>query len=378
MATITAVLLSGCVQGAKSVPELADAQLSPVGDNGQWFHDEYGNGIQGSYTTENQVCGISDGLIFENVMHEQPISMSVHAYSLSDDALVWERENATCLQHHRLSSELVVREQADGVTNWLLLDAATGEPRYQLEAQGGAQYSVQEYSTPTTTVLSTDANQLVGVSAEGTEWALDIGSRATVFPLANGNIGIQNDLDGWITALEADTGTEVLERTNLDTNDIRWASDGYVLKVNESDPEYAFFDLSGREIDRTDGESQFGFYPRPLSGITFPLEDHLRAGTVVAADASGAPVILTQASGHVLFTREANVDDSEFDYFIPAGLSRNGNFVMFDRQDSFVIADLHGDVVLEQPSLSTRSSVQGGYIVFTEANTTKVWLPVME
>lgn len=372
-----ALLLSGCTLGQTSVPELADVQLSPVGDNGQWFHDEYRNGLGSSYTTENNVCGIANGLIIEDNRKESPLSTTIQAHRLIDGELAWERDAAHCALDSDMRDNILVREFIDRIVSWHLVDLETGEIEYTLDLGNEVQSVSRAFSTPSTEVLVTDQSTMLGVASGVVEWELAIDGSSTYFPLDNGYLGIQNGLEGWIIIIDADTGEEILERTEVDTHGLTWASDGYILKINESAPEYAFFDVLGDEVDRTTGESQFGFFPRPASGITFPLDDHLRAGTVVAVDASGAPAILTQPSGHTLFTREARVNDSEFGYFIPSGLSRDGSLVLFSNDEGFTIANLQGEVVFDVESslTSNRHSVQGGFIVLTDGTTTEVHLP---
>ena len=375
--TATALLLSGCASASDSIPELADTQLSPVGDNGQWFHDEYVNGIGDSYSTDNSVCGVSNDVVIEYFAGDQSLPPQVRAWNLTAGDLLWELDDVSCTNDAVLDGAVAVASRETGDMEWSLVDLETGEVQRKLDLNRKNAYVRQIASTPDTLILSVDLGVLAGVSSDGVEWTWSARSSIDVTPLADGYLGIANGLAEWVVVLDGDTGEVVLPRTSLNPHELTWASDGYVLRINQRDPEYAFFDLTGNEIERTSGQSQFGFFPRPYSGVTFPLDDHLRAGTVVAVDAAGSPAILTQPSGHVMYTREARVEDSEFSFFSPSGLSRDGSLVMFSGDDEITITDLHGEPVLQHELQQSHRNVtvQDGYLVTTDHTSTTILLP---
>lgn len=378
IAALVAVTLTGCTLGTNSVPDLAEAQLHPVGDQAEWFDDSYAHGYDDEYTTEGRVCGIADDLIIESLEDLANLTMTVQAWSLTQREVVWTIEDATCDLDAVADGTVLIREGASENLDWSLVDLATGEPQRTLEVDQGIQTMRRELSTPEIEVLRANQTQLLGLNEAGLEWQIDLGDSASVTPLDNGLLGVESGLDTWIMVIDAATGEQVLERTEPDADFFTWASDGYILRINQSDPEYAYFDVTGSEVDRTVGDAQFGLFPRPRAGITFPIADHVAAGTVVAVDASGTPSILTQPSGHTLFTREANVDDSEFDFFIPSGVSHDGSLVLLSAgMNSMAVVDLDANVVFEyEPDdRISRTEIEDGYIVFETHSSTVVLLP---
>jgi len=372
----SALLLSGCTAGgiAPDLPDKADIQLHPVGDPGLWFDNDYSRGVSDIYATPNTVCGITDGVIVE--VEEVPGSGSrVIARVLPGDRIAWEMTDSRCSAGSTLDGTVVVSPSGAGSGTVNLVNVATGDVEQSIQREYGGADARQIARVENLRILSLSDELLVGLDGDGIAWTITEPQGNELTPLGDGHIAISDSVEGWIRIIDGKTGEETLPRTNMDVHEITWASDGYVLGVNESDPEYAFFDLQGEEVDRTVGESQFGFFPRPEEGLTFPLEDHIEAGTVTGVDATGTPAVFSSDTGHGVFLRGGKLDESQVDLLWSQGVSADGSLVLsYSDGDGFAIYDVHGEAIASWP-LADGLRVEDGYIVFTTQNSTQVLIP---
>jgi hypothetical protein len=377
-ALASALLLSGCTLGdtAPDLPDKADVQLHPVGDPGLWFDNGYSLGVSDIYATPNTVCGITDGVIVE--FEEGPdFSFRVVARVLPGDQIAWEIADSRCSAGSTMDGTVVVSPWGDraGETTLDVVNVATGGIEQTIQREGGGTTAIRVSQVDNLRILRLDNEILVGADGDGIVWTTSESQGGESTPLGDGHIAISDGLEGWIRIIDARTGEETLPRTNMEVNDITWASDGYVLRVNQSDPEYAFFDLHGKEVDRTVGESQFGFFPRPDEGLTFPLADHIAAGTVTGVDATGVPAVFSGDTGHGIYLRGGKLDESQGDLLWSQGVSADGSLVLsYDDGDGFALYDVHGKARLSWP-LADELRVEDGYIVFSTDNSTQVLIP---
>lgn len=372
----SALLLSGCTPGgiAPELPDKADIQMHPVGDPGLWFDNDYSLGVSDIYATPNTVCGITDGVIVE--VEEVPgYSSRVVARVLPGDQIAWELDDARCSAGSTLDGAVVVSPSGAGTGTVDLVNVATGEVEQSIQRASGGAGAMQIARVGVLRILSLSDELLIGLDGDGIVWTITESQGNELTPLGDGYIAVSDGLEGWIRIIDGRTGEETLPRRNVDVHEITWASDGYVLGVNESDPEYAFFDLNGEEVDRTVGESQFGFFPRPDEGLTFPLEDHINAGTVTGVDATGVPAVFSSDTGHGVYLRGGKLDESQDDLLWSQGVSADGSLVLsYSDGDGFAIYDLHGDAIASWP-LADELRVEDGYIVFSTRNSTQVLIP---
>jgi hypothetical protein len=372
----SALLLCGCTAGgmAPDLPDKADTALHPVGDPGLWFDNGYSLGVSDIYATPNSVCGITEGVIVE--AEEGPGNTArVVARVLPGDQIAWEIPASTCSAGSTMDGTVVVTAwggAGEGVLD--LVNAATGRVEQSVEHEARVGRAMQISQVDNLRILRLD-ELLVGLDGDGIVWTSTVSPGVDATPLGDGHIAVSDGLEGWIRIVDGRTGEETLPRTNVDVDEVTWASDGYVLGVNESDPEYAFFDLHGDEVDRTVGESQFGFFPRPDRGLTFPLEDHIDAGTVTGVDASGVPAVFSSDTGHGVYLRGGKLDESQDDLLWSQGVSADGSLVL-STSDSpgFAIYDIDGEAIASWP-LADELRVEDGYIVFTTKNSTQVLIP---
>jgi hypothetical protein len=369
------VLLSGCSPdgAAPDLPDKADIQLHPVGDPGLWFDNSYSLGVSDIYATPNPVCGITDGVIVE--VEEGPdYSSRVVARVLPGDQIAWQITDSRCVAGSTTDGTVVVSPWGGGEGTVDLVNVSTGGVEQSIRHEAGDGSATQVGRADDLRILRLGNESLVGLDGDGIAWTTGSGG-GDVTPLGDGHIAISDGLDGWIRIIDGKTGEETLSRTNVDVHEITWASDGYVLGINESDPEYAFFDLQGKEVDRTVGESQFGFFPRPDEGLTFPLEDHIKAGTVTGVDVTGIPAVFSSDTGHGVYLRGGELDESQDDLLWSQGVSADGSLVLSDGDNGgFAMYDINGEAIASWP-LADELRVEDGYIVFTTQNSTQVLIP---
>lgn len=375
-ALAAAVLLSGCTPGdvTQDLPSKADTKLHPVGEPGLWFANAYALGVSDVYATPNTVCGITDGMIVE-VEARPSHNPRVIARGLPGNQIAWEIADSSCVAGSTMDGVVAVSHWGASTGSWDLVNVATGNVEQSIEL-GSRGYNARQISqVDELRILRLDDERLVGLDDDGIVWTATNLQGSDLTPLGDGHIGVSNGVEEWISIVDGRTGEATLPRTNMKVHDVRWASDGYVLKVNESDPEYAFFDLRGSEVDRTVGESQLPFFPDPGRGLTFPLKDHINAGTVTAVDATGVPVVFSSDTGHGTFLRGGNLDESQSDLLWSRGVSADGSLVLsFDDGDGFAIYDVHGEAIASWP-LADELLVDDGYIVYTTQSSTQVLIP---
>ena len=378
------VLLSACTPGSatggttQDLPSKADTQLHPVGDPGLWFNNDYALGVKDVYATANVVCGITDGMIIES--QEWPgYTSRVIARSLQYSQIVWEINDSRCVEGSTLDGTVATfsAQMSYGPGNLNLVAADTGEVLQTVQLDEGTYYGAKQISqVDGVRVAQIDSELLIGFDANGIVWQTSGLPGVDLTALGDGNIGVSHGLNGWISSIDGKTGETKLPRTKVDVFDVEWASDGYVLGVNESDPEYAFFDLQGKEIDRTVGEFHPGFYPRPYKGITFPLTEHINASTIRAVDATGVPAVVSNDNGYGLFLRGGEIEESQIgELYWPQGVSADGTLVLaYSEGDGFAIYDANGEATITWP-LVDGLWVEGGYIVYNTPDSTQVLIP---
>ena len=370
------LLLAGCTSADTNAAEAhtSGPPLSPVGDAGAWFSDAYARGVAGSYATSNRVCGIAGGWVIE-AQSEPDLSTTILARDPLTNRVAWKAEQMSCASGGAIADE-VVAVPANG-SEIRVLDAATGaeRSRYPLpRAYAGA--------LPVTTagdvrVFDIPSYGIAGLTASGEAWHLTTDARAAFTALSDGHLGIDDAVGHRARIVDGRTGDVVAEFEYDDSaGSLTWASDGYVLRINHSDPEYAFFDLTGREIDRTTGSSQYTFVPAPRDGVLFPIADHLVHGRDVGIDATGR-IALFQDERQRDFTRAGSVE-------LPSsiislrGVSADDELLLFpnDAGNGYRVIDANGATVWDWGAgASSGAHVVAGYIVITSGSSTQVLLP---
>lgn len=393
LAVVLGLALSGCTPSSPDLPPEADLQLSPHGDDGKWLDDAYAAGIEGQYATPNEVCAVTGDVVVE-VERGTGGDSTVMGRDLRGGEILWEIDDATCGQGALLpgdadsttpaaaSATVAIGTQwLSAKRAWSLYDPATGTERQAL-GLGPEVSSVRPLAwAGTRVVVQTGIEDLIGIDMgtsgdRGDEkWSTPVAAGAQVTVLADGFLGVTDQLGKRISVIALDSG-EVRLTTDVARPDrITWASDGYVEKIDETDPEYAFFDLDGREIDRTKGITQYPFVPAPRDGVTFPIADHRKAGTVVGVSAAGTPALF-QDERQRDFTQAGEAEDLPGSIIGLLGVSADGSLLLFDRgPDGLVLIDETGAEVGEWPLDYSELRVESGLLVVSGGSGTTVLLP---
>lgn len=374
LAACGVLALSACTAGAPAAEAPAEAglRLHPVGDPGSWLDDRYAAGISAAYGTPNRVCGLAGELVVE-AQTGGVAGTSVLVRETTSGAVVWQRDGVGC-------AEGAVFEGA--VVLW---GGAAAEPASLVDVASGETVRVlslgQDFERPT--ILARVGELLVvrggetigGVGAQGVAWTVRLPSRGEVAVLGDGMLGIVDAAADRIAVVDGRSGQQVFERAPIDAQDLRWASDGFVVRVNQSDPEYAYFRLDGTEAGRTVGESQYPFVPEPRDGVVLPIADHIAAGTVVGVGADGVPALF-QDERQRDFTQAGRVEELPDSIISLRALSADGSVLAFREDDGgVVLIDPHGAPIADWPSSSGELRVEAGRIVVVGVPTTYVLLP---
>lgn len=385
LAVALGLALTGCTPSNPNDPDLppeADLQLSPEGNEGAWFDPAYAAGLGDQYATPNEICAVTDDVVVE--FQRGPVGTStVLGRALTGGAVQWQLEDAMCDRKSFLPPEAETTRPAavligtgQGTENprWSLFDPATGRERQKLGVSPGAAGVTPLTWVDDMLVAELTDSDIVGLRGEDEVWRLPISSGATVTVLADGFLGVTERLGGPISVIDANKGAVTMTRTVADAFDITWASDGYVQNIQETDPEYAYYDLRGNEVDRTKGVSQYPFVPQPYRGVTFPVADHRKAGTVVGVSADGTPALFEAENGRT-FTQAGELEDLPGSVLDLVGVSTDGSLLLFETSDGLVIRDDDGKMVGQWPLDYSELRIESGLIIVSGALGTAVLLP---
>lgn len=380
-ATATAALvLTGCSgiasSGSASVPPVADTQLHPHGDAGSWFSESYSSGVFRTYATSNEVCAITDKVIVE---HEHGVGTKprVVAKDIINGYVLWAMDDAKCSPSRDFAGTVAVGRDFTSERSWELVDIITGASHTALPFGRDASLVTPVTRTGDTVAFEVDSATLTGVSGDETIWTFPL-NNADVTPLADGHLGLRSSLDKHATVIDGSTGEATMELDLDDSHSFTWASDGFILRENQSDPAYAFYDIEGNQVDRTVGQSQYLFEPDPRAGVTFPIADHLAAGTVVGVDAQGSPRLMRGEHGRD-FSASGELPDLPGSIISLRGVSTAGTMLLFEdehsERDRLVAIDTSGEEVFDW-ALPDHTSVriEAGHIITHAHPTTTVLL----
>ena len=378
---LAAAALAGCAadgdSGSGSGSDAADARLHPVGAAGAWISEAYVAGSDDDYATPNTICAVTAGMAVE--LQEGPgLTSRVIGRTLHSGAAIWEREDAKCAPGSLTGAgSVVLGSPIVGEVRWRLVDAETGRETGTLPLDPGSA-PVTAIGAPAgdVQVFRTGPNLLVGVADGEERWRAGLPANAEVVPLADGVFGVASRLDDELSVLDGATGETLLEADYPTDDQLTWASDGMVERINQSDPEYAYFGIDGEERDRTVGESQYRFVPSPEDGVVLPIADHAAWGRVVGVDASGRPALWQDDRG-VDRTAAGPIEDLPKNSILALdGVSAHGSLLMFRGTDEGLrVLDATGETVFERSIRTTGLRVESGYIILESELATRVLLP---
>ena len=390
-----AALLAGCATSAISSDEPSAATINvtlhPTGDSGSWFDSAYAAGVGGLYSTAANVCDITPTSTLEYISGPNGAT-HVQARSLTTGEILWEQPNAMCGAQAIAHDVALISEGLGSNRSWVLADPTSGAAIERLPiaanvslahvvAHSDGLWITVEDNTLAAYADSSTAESSGGSRSSdapaGTEmWRAELGDNAQATELSDGAIGVLSGLDQTLEIYDSKTGELRDERSDVKTGWATWASDGYVLKINESDPEYAFYDLDGTELGRTEGESQYRFVPQAGAGVLFSIDDHMDAGTVVGVSADGVPA-LYEGANRKNFTQLGKVSELPDSIISLLGVSTDGSLLLFKRSGGgIVVLDGTGAEVFEWTALENSSvRVESGHIVLEQGGNTTVLLP---
>lgn len=320
------------------------------------------------------MCGIAGNIVVE--MQTGPAyGSSVLARNLPRGEIAWEMDDARCVAGSVTDGSVVVTASNGDMRETSLIDAVTGTQDADLALEGDRADVDLVARVGDQFVLTRGGEALIGLRNGVEEWSVPLPPGAESTALDDGFIGIVDGLGDQIMIVDGKTGEIVLTRAVDRPDWITWASDGYVQKVNESDPEYAFFDLKGAEVERTVNESQYRFTPSPNDGVTFPIADHIAAGRVVGVSAAGVPSLF-QNEHQKNFTQDGEVTELPDSIIMLQAVSKDGSLLFFTApDDTMTMIDSAGTQVFNWPGRVSDLRVESGYIVVTTGTTTQVLLP---
>ena len=420
---IAALGLTSCSAPGSGLPgeaeKIAELRLHPSGPRGAWFEDGFANGAALSYATANRVCGISGNVVVEYQLSPAGESI-VLARSIERGDVIWQIAGALCDEDSVATGQgdeggaaaVLVRmpePQDDAGTPGgdhltsippEVPDAGSGWQLRRIENGAKLRSIDLETDTVLASVIPASGDPAGGASPAGAPlvvfsgehligyvdgeraWDFDLPANPAITPLADGVIGIQSGLDDRLIALDGRTGDTLLDLDTSDLEETRWASDGYVVRINQSDPEYAFYDLTGAEVERTKGVSQYPFAPRQLDGVTFTLADHVAAGRVVGVAADGSPALF-QSQGQKNYSRTQQIKELPDSILSVRGVSASGGLFLYGTDTGFEVIDSTGATVASSAYLSGAGATGGaevdvvdGRIVAHSGAMTLIYSPV--
>lgn len=375
-------LLAGCTPPPVKPQAAPPAKLHPVGDRGHWIKDTYSGWLGETYSTPNTVCGIADDTVVEFEEGGDPRANRVVARSLATSRILWQLENGRCSVGSVGQAEALIGVTPQGRiadAQWRTVDPSTGQTIQDLHFTKTTYLAEPVTEAGQVKVYLTDGAELIGVESGKEIWRSRAEGNATATALADGLIGISPGLQKELRVIDGATGKDLHTAKVQRYGEITWASDGYSSRINQSDPEYAFFDVNGTEVDRTKGVSQYGFVPRGREGVTFPIADHVAAGRVVGVAADGTPALFQDAR-QKNFTPAGEIRDLPDSIIGLAALSENGKVLVFTTSPTsdtsrLVAINQEGQTNFTFDLKFSELRVESGYLVLTSDHSTHVLLP---
>ncbi len=389
------LILSGCSAGfgiGAATSEFDTARLHPHGPSGAWFSDDYADGVTKTFATSDTLCGIATP-VTANAATTPDIAPAidpniaivsvtgpdrgsyVEARRLGDGAMLWQRAGFNCVEGALLDGFALVTSSdpaAGGPAE--LIDPLTGSTAVAIIADERIGRASQLGRADDLRVIDA-GERLIGVKSDGgIAWTFANDFANSIETLDDGYFALIGPNER-LAVLDGRTGTLRTELSGLGITDVTWASDGYVVRINQSDPEYAFYDLDGEEVGRTVKKSQYSFVPQPSKGVTFTIEDHMKAGRAVGVNETG-DIVLWQTSEQKDRSRSGDIrlPDSIISL---GGVSASGDTLLFHDQatDGFVLIDGDANTLFTWPVPTEKLRIEAGYLVVQNGTGSIVLLP---
>ena len=393
IAIVAAIALSGCSAGfgigAASV-DIETARLHPTGPDGAWFSDDYADGPVSSFATSDILCTIAPdaaialGAGIDSNPDVAIVSVRtgnggghVQARRLSDATVLWERQQMSCSPGPMLDGTILLTSTIDADSGALqFVDPRTGKAAIASPTEGWAGYSRPLGMAGELRVIEARGT-LFGMRPDGSvAWTYLNDFANEIIPLGDGNFALEGPNEQ-VAVFDGHIGTIRTRLTDIPASKVTWASDGYIVNINERDPEYAFYDLDGVERDRTKGKSQYSFVPGETRGVTFTLDDHVRAGSVVGVNREGK-ISLWETQDRKDHSLAGTINPPGSNSIISvSGVSVSGSHFLFraPNDSGYLIVDGKGETVFTWPMPVNELRIEAGYLIFTNRGSTVVLLP---
>ena len=356
---VTVAAVTALVTGCSTTPTDFGMQLQISGDQGAWLDSAYAAGAGEEYSTEDTVCGISDGLIIESAAGDEA---RVLVSELASGELVDEVAGASCGAWSDLGGIVPVRSGDD----WSLLDVSTGASTSLTLTEEPESLTVVMRTDDFTMLTEPSSGTLIGIREGAETWRIEGDGGLAAVPLADGLLGVTRT-SGSLAVVEAASGEVVHEQSVGGASGVTWASDGFVLQEGG---ESVLIELDGTERGRSDAPVQT-LVPGPYAGVTVSLDDHEAATDVLAMSAEGDVVLAIDGS-------DAVGEDGVVDRLAPEqllGVSADGSTALYVLNNQLVLQQITSDDFMPIQVFAGSVRIDDGLIVIGSETKTAVLLP---
>ena len=378
-AIVALLSLTGCAAATPESP--FEMQLHPHGDRGAWFFDEYGDGVDGAYSTDAHLCGISGDIAIE--FSAEAGENLVTATDLRTEEEQWHAEGFYCQEGAVLTDTVLIGSVEHSEEPWLgpaidwqLAETHSGRQLQDIEIAATRLEQLAQYGG--VRILVADFTDLYGVTQEGVLWHYTGHEEALFTPLGEPYVGVQNRLGTAFWIVDAEDGQLLRPRGDVDLDSYRfhWASDGYILQPNSQREDARLFNLEGNEVAHVERHFNGRLLPHHGHGVTFSLADYRNAHRVVATGADGHPTFIVQDDGNHLLSEETRFAETVHNVADTAAVSADGSLLLMSNEpgpgSQMVRSD--GSVVWSEDQRAEAIVLQG-YVVLASPGNTRILIP---
>lgn len=370
-------------------PKLAD---KPFGPRGSWLDPAYAKGVDRTWVTPDQLCGIDqDSATAITWKHGAKAEGDfVVAFDLRTGKEAWRAKNSNCLRGAVDAGTVLAVQYGDGGKNSVnRLDARTGAVKTETKTLPKASFAYVFGESERGTFVSVWGDGLqetnAMIEAGGSVlWSVPVPKDQRSFRCyaLQGAIGCSNG-DSINRFYDDRTGKLINEVTSEASGYFNYAADGYIAWKGE-DLESTQYDFAGKKV-RTLEVSYPPAVPSADDRVFISMKSFTRSSEIEAVDAQGNSVVegwgpakKFAATGKLL---------AELPRYLPkfAGVSSDGSVVAYYAGEDGARVQFRtpdGALVAEVPSATGQdtpptpgAATLGGFFVTTSPGTSTVYLP---
>ena len=275
----------------------------PAGDPGGWLHDGYAGGIERTWETADEVCGITaDSRIALTAGAGDEEQAGITATDLATGEELWTKSPARCgdravIGQHAVIAVLIEQEDGTWSAGVQRIEVGSGDATAEaaMPDELAAVELIGEDEERSYLAIHTPGEIVIAAMDRDGEIVWEVPAEEETLArecnVLDGAIGCTGSFDAWIH--DAETG-EVVHRFEDQSTDLVWAWDGYGIR-DDLGPGTAVHDLAGEELAvLPDGAPPM--LPAVKDRILFSTDAFVENDAVSVSNAEGEPVAVLDAA----------------------------------------------------------------------------------